>query len=342
MTLPVFSNEQVRSGFLKQTAWGTAEAISANFIQVVSEAPDPDHDLKRRDAHPQRGLIAMHIDDLDYDNGGAMPKLTLSGDVRKNELAYWLWVLTQNMSEAVGAPHVKTFTPPDTHPDFDADAGCFLTVARDLPPSASGQRFKDMIGQELTITWDAETDRLQFNLALVGLGASTKADTFSGTWARSGASYFRWGGSGIQSLSTATINFGSGAVNLPLQSFEMKFAWNDVTGVGIEGGDFQTLIQGGFVVTQKLKIAKGTVSDSAFVNWESGPPNTPVDVIISTATGAVDSDGEISITSHGKITSVKTINETVLATEIEIELAENPGSDEAYTIVLADGQDLIP
>lgn len=338
MAQPVYSDEQVRSGFLKQSVWGTAEATSANFIQVVSESVDPDHDVKRRDGKTQRGLIAPHIEDLSFDEGGSMPKLTLAGDVRKNDLAYWLWVIGQNISEEVGTPHIKTFIPPDTHPDFDNDDGCFFTVARDLPPSASGQRFKDMIGQELTLTWDADSDRLQFSLALVGLGGSTKADTFSGTWARAGASYFRWGGSGAQSLSTATIDFGAGAIALSLLAFEMKIAWDSVQGVGIEGGDFQTLIQSGLNMTQKFKISKGTTSDLAMVNWTT---DVAVDTVISTGTGAVDADGEVSITGHGKITSVKTINESVLATEIEIELAENPSADEAYTIILADGQDLV-
>lgn len=338
MALPTFSNEQVRVGFLKQALWGTAEAVGANFKQVSSENVDPTFDIKRRDGRQQRGLIAPHIDDLAFDENGAMPTLILAGDVRKTELAWWLWAVIQNVAEEVSTPFVKTFTAPDAFPDFDDDAGAFFTIARDLPPSASGQRFKDMVGRSLTLTWDAETDRLQFNLEMVGLGASTVGDTFGGTWAREAASFLTWGGTGAQALSVATIDFGGGAVNLPLMSFEMVISWDTVQGVGIEAGQFQTLALGQFKATQKIKIVKGVLSDTAHANWRS---DTPVDTLIGTD-ATVDADGEFLIAGHGKITSVKNINDAILATEIEIELAENPGVDEMFTIEIADAQDIIP
>jgi len=141
--------------------------------------------------------------------------------------------------EGASTPFTKTFTHYETHPDFTANAGKFLTFCRRLPEASTSHKSGGCICSNLKLS-AARDEMLMYEATLRGLGPGSDVSNPSGTWTPSDDADFLF----FNDIESATIDFSDGLaspVDILIRSFEVQSDY-EIEKVGHDDSDgFQML-----------------------------------------------------------------------------------------------------
>ena len=265
MAYDVYSRHDSRIGIFPQAEWGTGAATNAAFKELANGPFDFTRDVKLR--RPDRSFASTSggqrypdIRDVQNDNKGAAPTITISGDVRKDDLSMLLYSVMQNVSEAGTTPFLKTFTFPTTQPDFTLDGGFFSTICAWHPVASQSHALVDAIINELTFSCapGSGDDRLQYNATFIGRGGIVDSWNPSGTWTRADEDHFYF-----HDLAGIT----AGASALDILSIEWTIANNALpVGVELDSGNFQTFALPRYSVTGKIRVLYGSTISLSLIH----------------------------------------------------------------------------
>ena len=330
------SPREKRYGFAPQVTFGTAIADTAAFTEIDCEPTQVDRDVKELEVAGAHGSRKQNLNDMIVHNRNAMPKVTLDLFAKKEEHAEFFYATMQSVVEGATTPFSKTFTLLDTQPDFQANAGHFLTFIERDPAASKSTRMVDMIFGANTISLGGD-EPLRFSLEGIGKALPIITSNPTGTWTRNNPTnlFYR------SDIDICTIDFGGGAVNFHLHELEIAFGW-EVTGVGQDGaGGFNTFMMGSPVHTFKIAVVKDS-------DWETGMANHAAGTAVNcrvgwgNATPGTD-DGDLDFAFHGKIDGpggAEKLHEDPMIGVLTGKLLDD-GATEPITVILADAIDKV-
>lgn len=184
-------SKQSRVGILKQAAWTTPQAASANFRTLYYNAgsvnPEPDVQKDEYNVTSQNGLLSE--DERGFvDSVSGLPSISFSGVADRNTLAAHLVAAFQAVTEGATTPFEKTITSGAIAGpvDFAADAGFLHTIALDINASADdGIILENAVLDSLNIVWDFNSRGIGKLAQISGVWKGNEMNveqTLSGTW----------------------------------------------------------------------------------------------------------------------------------------------------------------
>lgn len=331
MAISIFTPDDFSVGIKQQAAWGTAITDSVAFVNMLCDKPQIMADVKIRDDENSRGARFRDVADLNRDEIGAMPKITLSCPrARKNDLALLLYMFFQSVTEAATTPYSKIFIAHATQPDFSVNAGCFSSIIVKGPITSKSRKINDCICTKLNLKV-SPGGLLSWTADIVGRGAVILNSNPSGTWTFSADSFYAF-----ESMARATYNFGAAASPVT-GAFELELN-REVFDVGQSGGNFATFGLGKFSGTLKGSLIYDTNTDAlqaAFVAATAGTINYAWG---NATPGTVD--GDFDITAYGALKKVEFNHSDKTMLDYELDLAGvSPATTQPITITMADAVD---
>lgn len=330
----VQSPREKRYGFGIQGATGTVLDDGSAVTEVDCEPFEINRDVKQLDVNGSHGSRQMHDNDTVIHNKDAMATFTTTMFAKKEELAFWLYAMIQNVTEGTASPWDKTYTFLTSQPDFQADAGAVFTWFERDPVAAKSTKIGDCIIKAMTITL-AGDEPIKLSMEWIGIGAGVINSDPDGTWTRTGVDnlFYR------TDIDVATVNYGSGAVSHHLQEFEIALS-HDVLPVGQDGsGGPATVALANPTHTAKITVVKDADWQTAMANHAAG---TPIDVRIGWGNSSPGTDdGDLDFALHGKMqgpTGAEKNHDDPMTGVMNINLSTD-GSTEILTVVMADGVD---
>lgn len=320
-----------RYGIAKQTTWGTAVNDTAAFVELEVDHFRINRGINEREdagAHGTRNeLYANYI----HDTKGSKPSFTIAGPVRRSDLPLFTYGKVQQVTESATAPYKKTFTFRTTQPNFASSQGAFFTVIERDPTASRSVKAVDCIIEKLTLTCEAG-DRLRYSADFVGRGAATVTANPSGTWTLGANNFFYF-----EDLARATVNWGAGAQNVTLKSFEVQLV-ETATPFGHNSGNFQSFEIGQRKHEFSLSILKDAQVQTAGTNL-SGDTGFTVNIAWG-GTTAGNTDGDLDLTFTGKLSDVEHDNdESLYGANLTGRILGATAGANPITVVIADNTD---
>lgn len=341
MAYVVHSKHESRIGIYEQSTWGTAGGAADVFRELPNVAVSFDGDVKLR--RPDRSFASQgktdriaDVLDIQNDTDGAAPKVTIAGDVRKDDLADFLYLVMQSVTEAASTPYLKTFVLPATQPDFTANAGMFASLCHWHPNASESELITDAILSELSLSVapGAGDDRLQASRAFIGRGAMSRTFNPSGTWTRAVESHFYF-----QDLGGLKVNFAS-AVSLDPLEINLTIR-NNATPTGVEVGaaigKFQTFALPRFEITGMVRVLYSATSAALLAYLDNGGDGQ---LKFWWGNETPSADGDLQFDLNVVLTSAPRVLEDIHALELNFEaVTDVTNAADAITVKLADDVD---
>lgn len=320
-----------------ESTFGTATADSGAFdrIDAVDGAvPSFQPTSFTDDRIKGSGKTTLDINDVYQTQNGIAQTLQLPTCLgRADDLAQFVYLAAQNVSEAATTPFVKTYTFDGANkPDFSAGAGYFATALIKEPFSGSySTKLTSRVCNNLTINFDAlnEGGRFTFTGTLFGGSGYETTSNPSGTQLPSTVDAINFQDSNGQTLSIGgedLVCFG-GSINIE----------TIYTPTGYDGGDFLNLQ----VSTQKLTgqfIVKYDVPTQDFdakLNTDAGAFAFAVSTDANVGYFALDS----AQCFMRNITRIRGGNNEVQKLALDLEFMIDESGSNYATIKIADGVD---
>jgi hypothetical protein len=183
-------------GWLEEATFGTPSAETGNYEQLEGAKAKIDYGVFTDDSQKDNGMRMDNESNIYVSQTGGIRTITLSDIVlRHKDLANFLYLVTQNVSEGASTPFQKTFTltSTTTQPAFGSNEGLFMTFGIKRPIASIMPLFTSCICSELTLTGDlvGGDGRLRANATLIsGYAANNAANFTTGTWAYNATPYW--------------------------------------------------------------------------------------------------------------------------------------------------------
>ncbi len=327
--------EEKRTGIIIQGTFGTAAADGSTAIELDCEQTEFVPDIKKIDIPGSHGSRTKRDQNNLMHTKYASPTLPLTLFAKLQEIDIFTYLAMQNVSEDSTAPFGKTFTFSTSQPNFQSNAGLFVTAIERDPSGTSSYKGKDMIAQTLTYSLTPD-EPLKLTMTLQGIGTPEGTSDPSGTWSRTigatTAAYF-W----QADFDTIEIDFGSGTANFHLEEFELTIS-HELSKIGQNNsGDFQTFGMGKRSAMFKIKAVKDSDWNNVYANWKG---NTAITMRIgsgSSSPGGATADLDFAF--RGKIDAGAQINDTMLKGEFSGEILDTDSGTAGLTIIVATGSD---
>jgi hypothetical protein len=255
MSLTISTTNQKLYILEEQSAWGTAIADGSMLTIIDCEAMTVDRDIKelrlpRNDGtrNPTAGEVYQH-------QGLSMPVAVIKGVARHELLDKLLYGVFQQVSEGATTPHAKTYTPPDSSPDFTADAGMFFTFGEySASANNAGTKLHDCIVRNLKLTI-SPGDILRYEAELISRNTAATSFNPSGSLVHVADAF--WPYATASGIARFTMNDGTSFDLTLFGDIEIEMA-NEIVGVGLDSGVFES-----FVVTKRMAYLRATVLNDA-------------------------------------------------------------------------------
>jgi len=339
MSLSIFVPDEAVLAVGQQAAFGTVLTDAADFNNTTPEfghqikCPPPtiDLDVKHRDDETARGKRYIDARDLNRDQKGSNPKITIPDHiVRKDSLAMFLYAMLQSVVESATTPYQKVINFHATQPDFTADAGCFLTALLKMPVASKSIKMADMICRTLSLKCDPG-DVLRMSCELFGRGTPSLTSNPSGTWTVADDDFFYF-----EDLAAYTYNFGGGAASPGIGGFELNLTEN----IGLIGQDSTAEACQSYALSKYGGTFKGSFiwngTEHAFLT--NYPTGTELAIALNWGTDGVD--GYLNMALNGVLDDVSLTYGDAIMVEATVKLAGNAGdTTEPVVISIADAVD---
>lgn len=328
----IFTGKDNLYGIGEEATYGTALADSVALMQLscANFTINPGLNFRSRDQaigqrHPDISCLAV-------DSYGSITNCTIPTEVRKNELAYWLYLLLQKATEGDTTPFPKTFTLPATSviPDFSASEGLFMTLIKKMPVASVSEKVTSMIGRkvELSVSADANDGNLFANIDLVSAKTFSMTANPSGTWTIAARSIFNF-----HNIQTFTV----GGNTCILKEWKLTIDNNGIP-VGPDGsGGWSNFAVAGWNVTNEITIVWDANARTARTNAASGAEQ---DIILEWGSAGVDGHLKFEVKGVFEPPSDLVDGETE---DVSLKLhgaSDSANSEQLITVTLSDAQDL--
>jgi len=275
-------NFETQWGWSEESTFNTAAISSAAFEVLESPIPVPNYDYRKvHDMRHNGSRIVTDQEMLTLVNNGWHTVPFSDVVVRREDLAFLLYSVLQQVAEAGAGTYAKTFTITNTttQPSFTNDEGLFFTIGINQGISGRDTTIRSCIGSTITLSWDtaASADpRLRASGEFVSGGFCVHTNTFSGTWDYSADESFY----DMSLFTTKQLD----SVDVVIYAGSLTFATSP-TRVGNAAGAAEdyTLAQNGFMLTGNLILRyDSNVVDMLGTHHRNGTL-FPIDLELSSA-----------------------------------------------------------
>jgi hypothetical protein len=192
----VAGGHESKWGFVAEATFGGAADDTANYTEFCGPIPSVDSGLFRDNTvKGGDGRMRDAANDFVGDEGGLRVISFSDLIVRLRDLPDLLYLVCQNVSEAVGTPFEKTYTlsTSTTQPNFAADAGYFCQIGIFDTIAAYHRNFRSCILRTLTLSADLSGDgMLRASGEFISGFTQSTAETMTGSWAGNAHNLFNF------------------------------------------------------------------------------------------------------------------------------------------------------
>lgn len=303
MALVVYGPGELIYQMAEAATFGTAIADDQAAVELSCGILtfNPDNKMIRPDRF--RGQNWPDVFDTSNNDNGSLPTVTGEMPVLKTEIPDFLYMMMQNVSEAVD-PFQKTFTYVAPSPDFTVNAGYFMTFWGKAPVASVSETIGTLIGEklELTLSPDANDGNLHMNFTGKGIDYSRVSNP-SGALTKSVQTRFSF-----FDVATCTLD----ATPVILQELKLTLE-NEITPVGFDGsGDIQT-----FALMPKVTAEVKGIWDAG-MRTQLGKFDSGATVYLTIDWGSTGVDGFLSFVLYGTIDDGNHAEDTVRGVNVTI------------------------
>jgi hypothetical protein len=296
---------QIKQGWNETNSgtFGTAAADSDTYVAPAMEAMVIDRGLTGHTIPGTYGTRNQTHGDTITNTKGAMAKFNVNCPFNYLDSDQLFYGWFQKVAEAVGSPYIKTFTPFTTHPQFDSDAGHYMTFVKAYPAAGTSWKSNSSICSRLKVSIDrdahdallwVESDWISLDEGVVTSTAYADA-TFSRT-ATTGIKYFN-------DVSRFLIDFNdslSPTADIAILqglSFEMT---HDVQGLSPDGsGGWGTIGMSNRQMNFEIRTLKDANFESMLTNQST---DGDIRILLNFGTaGTPTATGDVEFDVYGKI-----------------------------------------
>ena len=292
-----------RFGIREQSAYDTVEVDGAEFIELTLDSAKVSRDQQVYEIaanHGSKNPTQQHV--IVTDRGGS-GEIVLAGPINLNDIDLLSYAHFQKVVEGDSTPYTKTYEHYETHPDFTADAGKFLTFIRRLPEASTSYKVGGCICSNLKIS-GARDELLMYEATLRGVGPGIDTSNPSGTWTPSDDADFMY----FNDIESAALDFSAGLaspIDVLIRSFEIESNY-EIEKVGHDAVDgFQMLAfmnRGGSFKVDLLRDS--TATDILAAITDNGMCRFTLDL------------GELTVDVTGKVEDAEQSEDGLLAESI--------------------------
>jgi len=331
----IYEGKDLRYGFAEQAAFDTAVVDSAAFTEVNLEDIGITQDIRVTEipgVHATKNEIYRNSV---IHTSGSMANFSTSGPFTLDGGDYWLYSHFQKVTEGAASPFTKTYNYFITQPDFSSDEGIFLTWVKRFPEASTSWKVSSCISNSLKLSCERD-GFLQYEGGWISKGAVDVTANPSGTWSFEGSAGSSYGMLHFNDIDKVTADFGAGAVNLTLQSFEIQGSY-DVEGVSPDGaGGWSNFGLSNRKGTFSLSLLQDTAVETALTNCTT---DTPITVVIGWGIAGAAIDRSLQITFTGKIEDISINADGLLGATITGKIVAADASSEPLTIIMSNDTD---
>lgn len=330
----IYSGKDFVYAMAEEETFGTAIDDTEVAIQLSCANFTINQDLKVRTPDRASGQRFPDILDISADIKGAVFNCSVPTEVLKEELAYWLYLVLQNVLETGETPFTKTFKTPATAsiPDFAAtpSEGLFMTFWKKAPVASVSEKLTSMIGRKIELVVAADTNgtgNLFATVEICGFKGFSRVANPSGTWTKTTQTKFNF-----HDIKTFTV----GGEDCILKNFSLSIESNPIP-IGPDGlGSWTNFALANWNVTCEITVVWDANARTALGSMDS---SSEQDIILEWGTAAAD--GHLKFEIKGKFQSGDLVEgETEDVTLSLLGASDIVGSEELLTITLSDAQDL--
>jgi hypothetical protein len=306
---------EVRVGFIRQTAWGTALNAGV-FQEIPASIVAMDRDLKTIELTVRDGYRQPIYKDTVITTNGAAPTFKVTTPFCLYDSDWLLAGFFQSVTEAAGTPFLKTFVPFSTHPDFSVNGGYFYTWTKYFPITGTSWTAKDCICTGFKLE-AARNGLLMLESDWIANGAIDMDVTPGGTWERglkgpggSSTAATQYGTLHFNALDIKTLALDAGsATGLVVDKISLAMQ-HDVTPTGPSGtGGWQTMIIHGVKGTVVIECLKDAQFEAAMASQEA---DGYAAVAFNWGAAGAAVEGELELVATGKLEAAPDIREESL------------------------------
>ena len=327
----MYSGLDTRFAIAEESTFKTPVADAAAMIELSCEKFDIDPDVKHHNPPRAQGQLHPDISNLFNDRKGSIPKCSIKTIALKQQIALFLNLLFQNVTEGASTPYQKVFTFPDVGPNFINNDGEFITIVSRPAVASLSEKITSAICTKLdfSLSPGADDGCLAISAEMIGLGYTRTANP-SGAWTKTtdGATE-RFS---IYDLAVCTL----GGSNLVLDNFKASIESKWVP-KGVDGtGNYQMYRLEGQSATVDVSGIWDSVSRAGLTALDAG---SEVNFILGW--GATGVSGYLNFDFHGiPMPGSKPVHDDTRLVNLQIKCASNNASShEAVSIALADAHD---
>jgi hypothetical protein len=209
-----------RFGIREQAAYATVELDNAAFIELTLDSCKVSRDQQVYEIaanHGSKNPTQQHV--IVTDRGGS-GEIVLAGPVNLNDIDILAYAHFQKVVEDASTPYTKSFEHYETHPDFTANEGKFLTFIRRMPEASTSYKVGGCVCSNFKLS-AARDELVIYEATLRGVGPGVDTSNPSGTWTPSDDADFLY----FNDIEAATLDFSAGLaspVNVLIRSFEIE------------------------------------------------------------------------------------------------------------------------
>jgi len=331
---------EIRYAIKMQSVVGeTLTATGAHEINIDKmTTPTP---VKEIAIPASTGAAGPTEDSFIYLTSGSILGLSLSGPLDVYDDFILSQCHFQKASEEATAPFAKTFTPYTTHP---ADTAVkVFTLWEYYPATGQCHVYRDCVVENYTNEGDIDGGDLvkrSVDIKALRVGYTEDVDAALSSWVNSGSAAGNEGGGYVHVNDlTATIDFGSGAVSVPLKAFSIKTGYDNAIGSYPDGAGgwngYNITGQNGDYSITILKTDDNYV-ETALASLKAG---TPIDITIEKGDGTAFLNYKDVV--HGKIASpdIKKDNAAAIRATFTGKITKADASSDARSHTVVDGED---
>jgi hypothetical protein len=327
----MYSGEDVRFAIAEEALFKTPVADGAAMIELDCEKFPINPDKKHHAPPRAQGQLHPDISNLWNDSKGSIPTFTLKTIALKQQLAIWLNLLFQNVSEGATTPYQKVFTFPDVGPNFVANNGEFITVVRRMPVASVSEKITSAIVTKLDLSLNANADDgcLAISPTLIGMNYSRTANP-SGAWAKTADGDTER----FSIFDMAVCTLGGSAIVLNDFKASIECLWKPM---GVDGaGGYQTYMLQGQSATLNISGVWDAVTRAGLTALDAGS-----EVHFVLGWGATGVSGYLNFDFYGiPMPGSAPVDDATRLVNLQIKCASNNASShEAVSIALADAHD---
>jgi len=161
MAITVYTSSDERWAFAEQVTWGTAKGDGSNSIGILTEGFGINSNINFWNPPRARKQRYNTLADEQADQKGVVYQIDgMSIPVTTDTIDYILYCIFQNVTETSvgGGVYAKSFTFPQTQPDFTVNAGKFINLWNKAPSLADRAKMYDAICSELVLSCSSENN----------------------------------------------------------------------------------------------------------------------------------------------------------------------------------------